>query len=463
MLALSEAGEAGRVEVELSRREFLEISGLALAGGLLPQDKGERPKQEGATVLNPRGRVPVSLLIDDSTCLVNLAHFCIPQFAHVWPDRIKQDWRKLPREIPDAFVRKFGEWCRENGVKGKYSVIPYPACVGWIDRDMPGWTHRELEASLALLRDFMSKDWDFTPEMVTHTRVIDTKTGRALEPYDDNAMENTAWSQKRSVDELAGYVAYALRAIKNAGLPCQGVTSPGGFGGKNIANYSQAVLEAHRDVFKTEIPFYLKKVYTDQRSPAPEVLYASGLEGSDPKVVVSVIGCTDDWFGGWDGLVPGSVDKFITEDLKSGRLPEVIGKGDPAVLVSHWPGMYFNGEEVGFKVLQGVVKRLHDAYKNLFWMKFSELSRYWSAKELTRIEKAGSGVSLHAPFACPQFTLRLSAPPAARPKVAVKGQPIELKEVEDILRLESATWTHTAEGAVVCFDLPKGPSQVELA
>jgi hypothetical protein len=185
--------------------------------------------------------VPLSFLIDDSTCLVNLAHFCIPQFAQVFPNGMKQDWRKLPREIPDAFVRKFGEWCHENGVEGKYSVIPFPAMVGWIDREMPGWTKRQLEASLALLRDVMAKDWDFTPEMVTHTRVIDPKTGRALEPYDESTMENWGWSQKRSVDELAEYIAYALRPLKNAGIDATGVTSPGGFGGKNLPNYSKAV------------------------------------------------------------------------------------------------------------------------------------------------------------------------------------------------------------------------------
>jgi hypothetical protein len=446
---------------DLSRREFLEVSGLGIAAGLLRQDKGDRPKQEGATVLTPGARVPVSLLVDDSTCLVNLAHFCIPQFAHVKPNEVKQDWRKLPREIPDAFVRKFGEWCRENGVKGKYSVIPFPACVGWIDREMPGWTRKELDASLALLRDFMSKDWDFTPEMVTHTRVIDTKTGKPYETYDLNFMENWEWSQKRSVDELADYIAYALRPLKNAGLPCGGVTSPGGFGGKNLANYSQAVLQAQRDVFKTEIPFYLKKVYTDQRSPAPEVLYASGLEGDDPKAVVSVIGCTSDWFGGWDGLEAGSVDKFITEDLKGGRLPEVISKGDPAVLVCHWPGLYYNGEEVGFKIFQGVVKRLHAAYDNLVWMKFSELSRYWAAKELTRIEKAEKGVSLQAPFACPGFTLKIAG--SGVPKGSANEQPLALKEVASPLKLTSGSWTRAADGVIVCFDLPKGASRVDLA
>src|SRR5665647_2885243 len=55
-------------------------------------------------VINPYNRVPVSLIIDDSTCLVNMAYYGIPQFAEVFPDQYKQDWRKLPREIPDSFV-----------------------------------------------------------------------------------------------------------------------------------------------------------------------------------------------------------------------------------------------------------------------------------------------------------------------------------------------------------------------
>jgi hypothetical protein len=88
-------------------------------GGLATgQDLGARPERDSdVRILNPCGRVPMSLIIDDSTCLVNLAHFGIPQFAEVFPDNYTQDWRKLPREIPDAFVRKFGQWCHEHGVK----------------------------------------------------------------------------------------------------------------------------------------------------------------------------------------------------------------------------------------------------------------------------------------------------------------------------------------------------------
>src|ERR1044071_5868461 len=134
--------------MKITRREMAALAMQAAA--MQAQELGERPpKSTDVQVLNPRNKVPVSLLIDDSTCLVNLAHFGIPHFAEAYPDRYKQDWRKLPREIPDSFVREFGEWTRDNGVKGKYSIVPYPACVGWVDRDMPGWSRKELTDSLS--------------------------------------------------------------------------------------------------------------------------------------------------------------------------------------------------------------------------------------------------------------------------------------------------------------------------
>ena len=41
------------------------------------------------------------------------------------------------------------------------------------------------------------------------------------------------------------------------------------------------------------------------------------------------------------------------------------------------------------------------------WMKLSEIARYWAAKELTRTSWSETDLLLQAPFACPQFTVRL--------------------------------------------------------
>lgn len=459
------------IQKVMTRRDLLKMTALVAAGAHLAiksmpaiaQDKGERPKQAGGvTVLNPQNRVPMSFIIDDSTCLVNLAHFGIPQFAEVFPDSYKQDWKKLPREIPDSFVREFGQWCREHKVKGKYSIVPYPALVGWLDRGLPGWSKNELAESIKLVREFMMPDWDIHPEMVSHTRVINTKTGRPYPERSERFMENWGWSQDKSTDELADYMAYALRILKNVGLDCEGITTPGGFGNRNRDNLAKATLESCRDVFKAEIPHYFRHLFTDDRSVAPRVEYASGLKGSNPKCVVSIIGCTGDWFGGWDGLNPGSVDKFITKDLKGGRLPQVIDKGEPAILVCHWPGIYFNGQEIGFNIFKEVVRRIHSRYDNLLWMKLSEISHYWAAKELTQIEKQGTRVTFNAPFATTRYTVRTKTSSSNVPKLLIKGQPVQLRQVKRPLQLETGTWHTDAQNVTVCFDLPKGKSTLDV-
>jgi hypothetical protein len=456
---------------QINRRNFLKSAAIATAGAasalnqtsVIAQPKGVRPNQSGdVTVLNPQNRAPVSLIIDDSTCLVNMAHFGIPHFATVWPDRYKQDWRSLPREIPDSFVRKFGLWCREHGVKGKYSIVPYPACVGWLDRFLPGWSQQELDDSLKLVRELMMPDWDIHPEMISHTWVINTRTGR---PYPERTayhQENAGWSQDKSADELTDYMAYALRILKNAGLECEGITTPGGFGGQNRENLAKATLESCRDVFDAEIPHYFRDLFTDERSVAPLVQYASGLDGDNPKCVVSIIGCTGDWFGGWDGLTPGSADKHITEDLQGGRLPEVIARGEPAILVCHWPGVYFNGEQIGFNIFKEVVRRLEARYDNLLWMKQCEIARYWAAKELTKIEKQGRQVTFTAPFATTRFTVRLAGGSQSPPILKLAGKRAELRRVTAPLQLKSGNWHSDGSNITVCFDLPKGKSTLHV-
>ena len=414
-------------------------------------------------VLNPYNRVPVSLIIDDSTCLVNLAHYGIPQFAEVFPDQYKQDWRKLPREIPDRFVREFGEWCHENGVKGKYSIVPYPACTGWLNRFIPGWTKRELEDSLNLIREVIVPDWDIHPEMVSHTRVIDIKTGKPFPYPTPDYMENWEWSQTKSADELAAYQVYALTILKEAGLVCEGLTTPGGYGGRNQNNLALGTMDAVRDVFGAEIPHYFRDLFTEKgKSVAPQILHPADLNGTDPKCVVSILGCTEDWFGDWDGLNPGSADKLITEDLLSGRMVDVIDSGEPAIMVCHWPGIYFNGDRVGFNILKQVKKRLDQKYDHLIWMKLSEIARYWAARELASISVNGNKILLNAPFASPGFALKINSS-LRHAGIRIGRDEIKpLIRVKDLKELKANTWYTEKSDSVLCFNLEKGLSELTV-
>ena len=458
-----------------TRRQFLsKAAGCLGAAGVLSQMHslvaqvaGERPSRaEGISVLNPRGRVPVGLIIDDSTCLVNLNRFAVPQFDLTFGGSnatYRRDWREWPAEIPDSFVRKFGEWCAEHGVKGKYSIVPYPACVGRLDRVLPGWTKRELDESIELVRTLMMPNWDIHPEMVTHTRVIDTKTGHPYPDHSPKFMENWEWTTGRSPDEIADYMTYALRILKNIGLTCEGITTPGGFGTRARPQLAQATLQSVRDVFGAEIPHYFRDLYDrGGQSVAPRVEYAGGLETGEPRCVVSIVACTGDWTGGWDNTPPGGVDRFITQDLQQGRMVDVIQRGEPALMLAHWTGVYWNGQELGFKIFQEVVRRLGARFDHLIWMKLSEVARYWAAKELTRIERDGTAISFRAPFACPDFTVRFEAGTNGAPQLRQNQDITRLKEVSGFLKLTPGTWCRDGKVMTVCFGLPKGQSRVEI-
>ncbi|HAM73334.1 MAG TPA: hypothetical protein DCM86_17005 [Verrucomicrobiales bacterium] len=469
-----------RTASPLTRREFLgtagrvaALGGVALGGGtpaLFGQPVGERPDRTGAqgvTLLNPRTRVPVGLIIDDSTCLVNLNRFSMAQFDAAFEGAnpvYHRPWKEWPSEIPDAFIREFGQWAVEAGVKGKFSIVPYPACVGRLDRLLPGWSQQELRESLDLVRTLMVPNWDIHPEMITHTRVIDLRTGQPHPEVSLKFMENWDWTTGRSADEIGEYMAYALQILKNVGLPCEGVTTPGGFGGRALPQLSVAAMRAVREVHGAEIPHYFRHLFDHgEESVVPRVENVSGLAGEDPRCVVSLVACTGDWTGGWDNTEPGGVDRFISKDLKSGRMVEVIQRGEPALMLAHWTGVYWNGRRLGFAILKEVSRRLKARFENLIWMKLSEVARYWAARELTRIERTGEGVSLRAPFACPDFTFRFNTRPVAGMLLRWGDRQLPVRLVEGPLKLVPGSWCPDRGGAIVCLPLPKGASRLELA
>jgi hypothetical protein len=456
-----------------SRREFLKTAGLLSTSSLFiprnfagaEQPVGGQPGEAAVQVLNPRMRVPLSFIIDDSTCLVNMGRYCMPQFATAWPERTdyQKPWKKWPREIPDGFVRQFGEWCQAEGVKGKYSIVPYPACVGWLDRELPGWSHRELQDSLKLVRELMLPNWDIHPEMISHTRAIDTKTGRPLDDTTPAAMENWFPPAGTSVDFLTDYIAFALKILKNCDLPCDGVTTPGGFGGHVKTELSLAVQEAVRDVYGSAVPHYFKYVAGNDESTQPQMEHVRDLDSDDPRVTVSVLAGTGDWFGGWDGDRSPEPDRYANRDATSGRMVELIQRGEPAIMLCHWPGMYTQGTGQGFAAFQQVVRALHARFADeTLWMKVSEIAVYWAAKELTKIEHADGLVKLQAPFASPIFTIRIPMAPTKAPQISMDGQEITLREVREARQLGSATWFRDGASVVVCFPLPRGETTIRL-
>ncbi len=455
-----------------TRREFIK-AGSRVAGGAWALTAGrdiasanEQAAPGSVEILNPRGRVPLSFIIDDSTCLANMGHFCMPQFAQAWPERdiYQKPWKTWPREIPDAFVRDFGLWCADHGVKGKYSIVPNPACVGWLDRELPGWSRRELLDSLKLVRELMVPNWDIHPEMITHTRVIDLKTGRPLAEISPATMENSYPRTKKSVDELAAYLAYALRILQNCDLPCEGITTPGGFGGLVQAELPLAVFQAQQEVYGTSLSHYFKYVSGDDESTQPKVEHVEGLDTNHPRAVVNVPAATGDWFGGWDGDRSPKADRYANHDATRGRMVDLIEQGEPAIMLCHWPGMYTNGSRQGFLAFQRVVRALAQRFgQQTLWMKVSDIARYWAAKECTRLQRNGNRITLQAPFATPHFTLRIPVAKPAPPRLVCARQTLRPRQVRAAAELTAGTWLRERESLILCFDLPQGEVSIEFS
>ncbi|MCC9602952.1 hypothetical protein LOC67_20575 [Stieleria sp. JC731] len=419
-----------------------------------------------ASIVNPLGRVPLSFIIDDSTCLVNMGHFCMPQFAEAWPDRqiYHQQWQQWPREIPDSFVRQFGEWCAEHSVKGKYSIVPYPACVGWVDRFIPGWSKKQLDDSVKLVRELMMPNWDIHPEMITHTRVIDLATGRPMESANSATMENSYPQTDVSVDYLASYLAYALRILKRCGLSCEGITTPGGFGNRVKAKLPIAVHQAVRDVFGSELPHYFKYVREGDESTIPSLEYADDTQSVD-RLTVNVPAGTGDWFGSWEGNKKSDPDRYCNEDATSGRMVELIKRGEPAVMLCHWPGMYCNGDLSGFHAFQRVVESIHRRFADqTLWMKCSEIGRYYAAKELATLRLVDeTTLQIDSPLACPALTIELNSSQQPIPTTFEgAGKTIKLTSCSKRSQLQPGSFHRDANKTLICLDIPKGTSEVRF-
>jgi len=419
------------------------------------------------TVCNPLLRTPLALIIDDSCPIINLGYYWIKQ-RHDWrvrcePASAASGWEQqydkldlMPKTIPAAFAAEWGEWCGAQGVKGKFSMVPFPAGMGRIDRDFPGFPKSELDGWLRAAKNIISKNFDLTPEMLTHTHVVDLKTWALTRDW-----EQREWVDP-PVERLTDYIAAAMELLRNVGIACEGVTSPGAFGQRKEAAYAQATLDAALRVNNNPRPFYFLWVKV-KREEMPDVPIWC-VEKDKGRAVASIVACAGDWFGA-TGYGEANPDLFITEDLQGGRLPAVLREERPCVLVGHWPCFYAN-EEVGFKVLKEVKRRLDgydpDGTKTL-WMKTSEIGHYWMARELSDIvveQREGEPsvrIKIESQFPTANFTLSVDVPAK---QVQVNGA--ELSEVKSRRDFRSGTFLVEGAQTFLAFDLAMGGAAITV-
>ncbi len=420
-------------------------------------------------ICNPLLRTPLSLIVDDSCPVINLTYYWIQQ-RHGWkakhkpnvpPDRWEGDaaqHKNMPNTIPADFAWEWAEWCWENGVKGKFSLIPYPAGMGRVDEGFPSEAVEnspihEYQSWMRIYREIIWPNFDLTPEMLTHTAVVNLNTFALTDEW-----EQVEWVNPPVDNRLTDYIITAMEILNNVGIPCEGVTSPGAFGKRQEAAYSKAVLTASQEVNNDPRPFYFLWLKHDELPDVP----IWHVEKEKGVAIASIVACAGDWFGGWTGYDLGNADRFITEDLQGGRLPLILEKELPCVLVGHWPGFYFNGEKLGFDVLKTVKERLDnydpDGTKTR-WMKNSEIGHYWMAREFTDIivQSDKHQINISTQFPTANFTISIDVPIR---RIQVNGW--DLREVRSRRDFQTDTFLVEGKQTYIAFDLEIGTTELEV-
>ena len=306
--------------------------------------------------------VRIALMVDDGAP-VNTACFYDPPYKH-------------PLLIPNSLPRDFADLCAEYGVRGKFSVIPMPCCLGGIDGTLNHVPQRHLAGFLKIVREKIAPRFDITPEILTHLAAY-RMAGGFHHLYEDE------WIARATVDEMTEYIALALKILDHVGLPANGVTSPWSAGDNDELAYAQAISAAQWRVNRLKVTWYFLCLLGQGPARGPRVTWH---DITTAQWVVSIPATTSDPF--WDTQRPmanssraarqaamAGIDLLLAADGRSGRIPEVIGQNCPVVILTHWQALFSEGSCAGLWGLKRLLNRLHNQYGgDLAWTTCSELA-----------------------------------------------------------------------------------------
>jgi hypothetical protein len=316
------------------------------------------------TRADERKPIPIALNLDDGG----------PVNPRYWYDR-RREHRML---VPNGFTRQFADLCAEYGVKGKYSVIPMPCCMGRLDRGLAYVSKEDLKGFLTIVRERIAPRFDITPEILTHDLAY------RIEKDDfSHEMEDTWFA--REANRMAAkvpYISLALRILKNAGIPATGVTSPWMTGSYREEEYAEAIGRAFWRVHRRKFSWYSLHVVGSGVTAGPSVKWQDKELG---LTVVHVPWTTNDFF--WrlqnaasrrtmTGRIDAAADLLLTCNGKRGRIRELADAGAPVVICTHWQSLFCDGSGAGLSCFEKVLKRIREHLDGAVqWMKCSEMAR----------------------------------------------------------------------------------------
>jgi hypothetical protein len=410
----------------------------------------------------PRLGIPITLIVDDPAPCINPLYYY----------RLQVDRKNYERHepcIPFDFLEHFIAVCQARGIRGKFSILPYPAGLGSILEGWEGCDRAEIARWLDLVRTELQPDFDITPEILTHTRALDLRT-RTL--FDQSEQD---WMAERTLPELTTYMRAATEMLRAAGFISAGITQPVSFSGSR-ADYALATLEAVRAVGGPPVTFYFVEEYlAGPPYKVPEVVLLDRERGA---AVVDIGNNCPEFC--WFTQRPESrgaaetADRFITAGGTSGRLVDLIADDAWLITVCHWQSIFSDGSRAGLQALDTAAARLAQHYgPRIRWLTTGEIARYRAASEACAITArrvdGGVEIELDAAIACPDFTLSLPLPDD------------QLRTFQEVIWQDNAgrttpfaqstghaallapnTWLQAGDRVALCFPLERGRQRVRL-
>jgi hypothetical protein len=314
--------------------------------------------------------IPLTLIIDDPAPCINVYWWHVEGRQKTGKPTAKSG-EPVVRDVPVAFAAELADVLRRRGIKGKFTVLPYPAGLGSIAQGLEGYPQADVERWLTIVRREIAPRMDITPEILTHAKTLDLATHKLLS---ENERE---WSTHQTAETMTPYIAEALRILKNVGLPATGVTSPWDFGSKVEPEYQRAIINAQQQVNDRRQTWYFLH-QSGELSFQSKVVRREG----DGWLVSIVTQCPDVFWQTMETQETGEAyvrsvaDQLLTEDGQRGRAADLFRAGTPIVMLAHWQSLFSNGRKTGLRVLDEVGRRVQTAWgSRAHWVTCFELAQ----------------------------------------------------------------------------------------
>jgi hypothetical protein len=395
----------------------------------------------------PNLRRPIALIVDDPAPCIN----------PLWYFRHQVDNQEEPvevRTIPLDFMEEWCAWIERVGIRGDFTILPYPAGLGRIDVGLEGYDTEEVRAWLDLARRFVAPQFDIHCELLTHTNALDLETGTLL------PLSEHGWTELQDEATLTDYFAQAMQILKDSGLPNHGLTQPCTYLGDE-SMYARAILAAEKRVNGRTVTHNLLHMDSTARNVPPRITHCDASAG---EAVISVWAATGDYIWGTQehgspraSLSPEEIaDLYLTADGSSGRLADLMRGVAPIVLITHWQSLYSNGTRLGLRTYREVVRRIEALWgRQVEWCKLSEFTERFLVAQTARIDTEATRSQVRAtitsPFATDVFTFSIPMPWPLfhHPTVLLDGEVLSTASSAD--KLSAGSWW--MDGSVVTVSM----------